>query len=134
MALNNALENAKRYIEGFKKLPKEKQTDKIKEGVKFAIEQIKKYNNPISAWIELGNSYIKRTRKTLKPALEEFRENLGLPKEMPVKSIEPWYDLSTTFKSENDYGYKGPDETRPEYIRAVDGKKITPFEKLNQSL
>lgn len=134
MALNNALENAKRYIEGFKKLPKEQQTDKIREGVRFAIDTIKKYSDPITAWITVANSYIKRNRKKLKPALEEFRENLWLPKEMPVKQIEPWYDLSTTFKSESDYGYKGPDETRPEYIRIIDGKKITPFEKLNQSL
>lgn len=49
MALNNALENAKRYIEGFKKLPTEQQTDKIREGVRFAIDTIKKYSDPITA-------------------------------------------------------------------------------------
>ena len=48
MALNNALENAKRYIEGFKKLPKEQHSDKIKEAARVAIETIKKYNNPTS--------------------------------------------------------------------------------------
>ena len=48
MTIDNALENAKRYIEGFKKLSKAQLTDKMKEGAKLAIETIKKYNTPAS--------------------------------------------------------------------------------------
>ena len=56
-----------------------------------------------------------------------------MPKEEPKKKVEPWFDLSTNAKSESEYDIRGPQDEPTYPVRAIDGKALTPFEKLNTS-